>query len=587
MLRQFGVFAAMTLAFAPAFAAPNPADEKLAKLFREYLDAEFDRHPVFATSQGNHDHDDRLDDLSPKARAADAAEAKAWLAKLKEFPATELSDGGRIDLAIWQHALNAQLEQQKLGLDPFEFDPRIFGNYVSDSVFSLLTQSTLPRERNIENAAGRIGYIPIVVAAAMDKSDPKLLSRCPPILVEVAIKRNLGTIAFYEKDIFALAKETAATSPLKKPCDAAVKALKEYQQFLEKDLLPRSKGDWRLGKEAFAKKLILELDAGVTADEVLKQAEAEAFRVEAEMYAVAKQLWSKLFAKKAVPPDDAAGRRETISRVLDELGKDHGPPETIVDDARKTVEKIRTFLREKEILTLPDPDRCKIIEMPEFQRGFSAAYLNPAPPLDPKADSLYAVSPPPADWPEARRTAFQKEYNRAMLQILTIHEAYPGHYVQLEYANRHPSLIRKVFYSGIYAEGWAVYTEQMMLDQGYGDGDFSLRLHQLKFYLRAVVNAILDHKMHCTAMTDDEAFKLLTETGFQTEGEAIGKIARAKQSSCQLSTYFVGRMAFYNLRQKAQRHRGKDFVLGKYHEDVLNQGCISVKYLPQLLGVGK
>ena len=170
-----------------------------------------------------------------------------------------------------------------------------------------------------------------------------------------------------------------------------------------------------------------------------------------------------------------------------------------------------------------------------------------------------------------------------MLQILTIHEAYPGHYVQLEYGNQNPSLIRRVLYSGVYAEGWAVYTEQMMLDQGYGNGDLALRLHQLKFYIRAVLNAILDYRMHCTDMTDKEAMELLMGRGFQTEGEAFGKVQRAKQSQCQLSTYFVGRTAFYNLRNNVQRKMGDKFDLGKFHEKVLNQGTIAVKYLPQLV----
>jgi len=178
-----------------------------------------------------------------------------------------------------------------------------------------------------------------------------------------------------------------------------------------------------------------------------------------------------------------------------------------------------------------------------------------------------------------------QEYNRHMLQVLTIHEAYPGHYVQLEYANRHPSLIRKVYSSGVFAEGWAVYTEQMMLDQGYGEGDLALRLNQLKFYLRAVINAILDHSMHCRNMTDEQAQDLLMHRGFQSEGEALGKIQRAKLSSVQLSTYFVGRMAFYRLRQRVQRQQGNTFQLGKYHEDVLQHGSIPVKYLPELMGL--
>jgi uncharacterized protein (DUF885 family) len=176
-----------------------------------------------------------------------------------------------------------------------------------------------------------------------------------------------------------------------------------------------------------------------------------------------------------------------------------------------------------------------------------------------------------------------REYNSAMLQVLTIHEAYPGHYVQLAYSNRCPSEIRKILSSGTFAEGWAVYTEQMMLDQGYGDGDLSLRLHQLKFYQRAVINAILDNKMHCENMTDEEAMKILVERGFQTEAEAVGKIQRSKQSSTQLSTYFVGRMAFYRLRQDVERKQGDKFVLARFHEDVLNHGTLPVKYLPELV----
>lgn len=179
--------------------------------------------------------------------------------------------------------------------------------------------------------------------------------------------------------------------------------------------------------------------------------------------------------------------------------------------------------------------------------------------------------------------SYLEEYNSHMLQILSIHEGYPGHYVQLEYSNRHPSLIRRVLQSGVFAEGWAVYTEQMMIDQGYGDGNLALRLNQLKFYLRAVINAILDHKMHCSGMTDEQALELLMGRAFQSEGEAVGKIIRSKQSSCQLSTYFVGRMAFYRLRQKVEREMGDKFDLGRFHEAVLAHGTLPVKYLPELV----
>ena len=215
--------------------------------------------------------------------------------------------------------------------------------------------------------------------------------------------------------------------------------------------------------------------------------------------------------------------------MIKAVEKEHGRPEDLTRDARATVERIRRFIREHKILRLPDPDRCQVIEMPEFKRGNSTAYMDAAPPLDAAAESFYAVSPPPKDWDAARVRSLLEEYNRHMLQVLTIHEAYPGHYVQLEYANRNPSLIRRVLGSGVYIEGWAVYCEQMMLDQGYGDGDLALRLMQLKFQLRTVINSILDHKMHCSEMSDEEALSLLVDQGYQSEGEARLKIIRAKQ----------------------------------------------------------
>jgi hypothetical protein len=272
-----------------------------------------------------------------------------------------------------------------------------------------------------------------------------------------------------------------------------------------------------------------------------------------------------------------------VRLVTAAVSKEHGAPETLVSDAQATVGSITDFIRSRDILRLPDPDRCQVIEMPEFRRGNSLAYLDPALPLDPGGISSYAVSPPPADWGQERVQSFLEEYNRHMLQVLSIHEAYPGHYVQLEYSNRCPSLIRRVLQSGVFIEGWAVYTEQMMLDQGYGDGSLQLRLNQLKFYLRAVVNAILDHRMHCTLMTDEEAMQLLTEQAYQSEGEARLKVIRAKQSSTQLSTYFVGRMAHYRLRQEIQRVEGESFELGRFHEAVLDHGSVPMKYLPELV----
>ncbi len=576
MLQRFlSMVAIMALISTSAYAGPE--DDALERFFRAYLDDYAKTHPVEASRLGDYRYADRMNDLSPKARAADHEWNKQALARLeKEIDPKKLARSGQIDFEILAHNLRYSVWLGESSR-PFEEDPRSWNEYLVDSVFSLLTQTTLEKQKAIRAAAARMEFIPRVVADARASLKNPFKTH-----LETAIRQNRGAIAFYEKLIYEITGETPGISVLAKPGKAAAVALKEYQKLLE-SLLPDAKGDWRVGKEKFAKKFEFEMDAGLSADEALKEAEAEADRVRRDMYVIARQLWSKTHPGQPLPPDDEKGRRETIQKVLIELGKDHGTPESLVADARATIGELKKFITEKDILRLPDPDRCDIIEMPEFQRGNSTAYLNPAPPLDPKAKSFYAVSPPPRDWDDRRRTSYFQEYNHAMLKILTIHEGYPGHYVQLEYSNRHPSLIRKVLQSGVFAEGWAVYTEQMMLDQGFGDGDLSLRLHQLKFYLRAVINTILDHKMHCSGMTPEEALKLLLEGGFQAEGEAVAKVVRAKQSSVQLSTYFVGRTAFYRLRQQVEREMGDQFNLGRFHEAVLDHGTLPVKYLPELV----
>jgi uncharacterized protein (DUF885 family) len=556
-----------------------PEDAKLTAFFQNYLDRAFRDEPLMATRLGDHRFDDQLDDLSPSARAAHIDRDRRTLADLpRKVDYHALSRGGQIDFEIFQQHLTRAVWLAE-NFHPFEDDPRIYGDYLTESVYLLLTQSTLPKAKNLANAIARMTHVPRIVATAK-----ATLRTAPRVKVETAIRQTQGAIRFYSEELFTLAGVPKEDGKIGAKAAANVTSLKEYLSFLQEQILARSDESWRIGPERFAKKLSLELDAGMTADEVLAEANTEANRVEREMAVIARQVWATTFPGKPLPPDDVDGRRLMTRRVLEAIGRDHGTPETLVGDVRSTVGSIKAFIRTNDILRLPEPDECRIIEMPEFLRGNSVAYLNPAPPLDARATSEFAVSPPPADWSAARVDTYLREYNRAMIQILTIHEAYPGHYVQLAYSNRNPSLIRKVLSSGTFAEGWAVYTEQMMLDQGYGEGNLALRLNQLKFYLRAVVNAILDHEMHAGAMTDAQARELLEGRAFQTEGEALGKIVRSKQSSCQLSTYFVGRTAFTRLRQRVQRNAGDRFELGKYHEAVLAHGTIPVKYLPELVG---
>ncbi|WP_395745293.1 DUF885 domain-containing protein [Prosthecobacter sp.] len=554
------------------------ADAKLESFFKTYLEKTFELRPLDATMLGDHRFDDKLDDISPTARASWLALARQTLAALPQaVPYAQLSRNSQIDFEILRDDLTRSIWLTE-NTHPFEEDPRTYGSYISDSVYTLLVQSTLPKETNIKNVIARLALIPRIIATARET-----LQAVPHSILDTAILQNRGAISFYEEELFTLAGSTPQLPALQSAAKPVVAALKEYQTFLESDLRKKATDHWRMGKEKFARKLELELDTGRTADEVLADAEAEYDRVQRDMYIIARQLWSRHFPKTPLPPDDAQGRHDTIAQVIRAVSRDHGTPEALITDTRATVARIKTFIREHDILRLPEPDRCQILEMPEFRRGNSVAYLESALPLDPSGPSTYAVSPPPSDWKPERVQTFLEEYNKHMLQVLTIHEAYPGHYVQLEYSTRCPSLIRQVLQSGTFKEGWAVYTEQMMIDQGYGGGDLSLRLNQLKFYLRAVVNSILDHKMHCTAMTDDEAMHLLTHGAFQSEGEAKLKIIRSKQNTAQLSTYFAGRMAFYRLRQQTQREQGEKFDLGRFHEAAIDHGSLPVKFLPELV----
>ena len=552
-------------------------DAKLESFFRGYLEEFLQMRPLAASRLGDHRFDHLLEDLSKESRDEWVQHARTTLRGLpREVNYRELSRDGQINFEIFRQDLRRDIWLAE-NTRPFEEDPRAYNGYINDSVYSLLAQSTLPLATNIANSIARMKFIPEVVAVARETIERPLQPH-----LDTAIRQNRGAIGFFERGLFEFTGETPLNEDLRRGAGPVVEALRQHQGFLE-SLTNRTSDEWRLGKRKFSQKLALVLDAGMDAEEVLADAEAEFERVRNEMYVLARQAWSEYFPDQVLPPDDGEGRRQTIALVLEKVGKEHGEPENLVADARATVDRIKRFIREQDILELPEPDRCEIIEMPEFRRGNAAAYLDSAPPLDFNTASFYAISPPPSDWNEERVRSFLEEYNRHMLQVLTIHEAYPGHYVQLEYSNRTDSLIRQVLRSGGFIEGWAVYTEQMMLDQGYGDRDLALRLSQLKFYLRAVANAILDHKMHCTRLSDEEALEFLTNEAFQSEGEARLKIIRAKQSSVQLSTYFVGRMAHYRLRQQIQRELGNRFDLSRYHEAVLSHGSVPVKFLPELV----
>ena len=567
------------------------ADQRLAVAFKGWLDEYIAMQPFLGTRWGDHRFANKLEDLSPAGREKIVSHTRKTLDSLnKEFDPKQLSPDGRVDLATWKTGLERSVWIEE-NLAPLDTDPRSYNEYTTDSTYLLVTQTTLPKAAVTKACLARIREVPRLLEQARTNLGAKKSSRPPVrVFVETAIRQVPGSIAWYKSGLAEALGQGEGAEEVRREAAALVPLFEGYRQFLEKEVLPRSSDQWKLGPKLFAQKLEYELEADISAAEVLAEAEREFARVESEMAALSRTLWPTFFPGKAQLPDTPEGRRETTRRVIAEVSRDRGTVDTLVKDAKSGAEKLKAFIRKRGLLKLPEPDRCDILEMPEFQRGNSVAYLNNAPPLDFEARSVYAISPPPKDWDARRVESFLDEYNHRMMQILTLHEAYPGHYVQLEYANRNPSLVRRIFASGVYIEGWAVHMEQVMLDEGYGDGDLGLRLLQLKWYLRAVANAILDNNMHSGDWNETQALRFMVDKAFQSEGEALGKVVRSKQSPCQLSTYFVGRTAMHRLRQKVQTAQGDKFALLPYHQAVLEVGAVPVRFLPQLvearLGVG-
>ena len=351
----------------------------------------------------------------------------------------------------------------------------------------------------------------------------------------------------------------------------AVAALKDYGDWLENDLLPRSDGDFRFGKEHFDQRLKFALDSDLSADEILARAEADLKVTQKQMEETALPLYKRWFPGK---PTDGVDGHVIVRAVLDKIADTHPNNDTIVAEARDDLDKATAFVREHKLVIAARHSRSSVIVMPEFQRGQSTAFCDWAGPLDKNGVTFYAISPTPADWSPQRVESQYREDNSAELRDITAHEAMPGHYLQGAHASdvKMPTLVRAMTGSGTFIEGWAVYAEQFMAEAGWG-GD-ETRMEQLKIRLRVAINAILDQKIHAGHMTEDEAKHLMMDTGYQEEGEAAGKWRRAEMSAGQLSTYFVGvqeqiALAHDLQAQDGRRHAGgaRPHAVARLHRD--------------------
>jgi uncharacterized protein (DUF885 family) len=565
---------------ANALAAPG-ANEDFENLAEQFVSDLPTFSPVGSTWIGDHSADSELDEVDASARAALRAAFEAYLDALADIDRDALSRANQVDFELLKAEVSSRLWSLET-LQEWAWNPLYYVNRAGSSIYNLVARDFAPVEERLGNAAIRLEQFPRFLEQARASIEPE---RVPKIHAETAIAQNLGVVSIIENMIVPeMGNLTEATrTRLAAAIETAKDALAYHQTWLEEELLPRATGDFRIGADLFDRKLAFALDSPMSRKDVVARAEAEYESVRNQMYEVAKEIYAADQPYTAFPDSPDEAYKQVIIRAALEKAYAFLPArDGIVAVAEQQLQQATDFVVENNIVTMPD-DPVEIIIMPEFQRGVSLAYLDSPGPLDKGQSTFYAVAPLPADWTEEQVRSFLREYNLYSIQDLTIHEGVPGHYLQLALSNRYPSTLRGVLQSGSMIEGWAVYAERLMIDEGYQDNDPLQRLIMLKWYLRAVTNAIIDAAIHVDGMTRDEAMKLMIEGGFQEEREAAGKWVRAQLTSTQLSTYFVGYQEHVENRLAVEEAWGDEFTLRRFHDQALSYGSPPVKYIRALI----
>jgi len=574
------------------------ASGKFAELSDQFMKDSLALSPSSASQAGYHKHidatsgktielDSLLDDLSLESIAKQRAFYERWRERFRSE--TPLSTLDPQDAADWQ------LIDDQIGLGLLEFDkiqsyrhnPTVPVELIGNALFLPLTQNYAPHDVRVGHVLSRVRQAPRLLNQVKE-----YLSDADPIFISTAVQENDGNIDLIENTV---AQEIPANSPLKAEYDKvappAVAALKDFSHWLQSDLGKRpSRLTWRLGKELYDQKFKLVMETAVTPEEVLADAEQGMASVRAEMLQLALPMHKQMYPGHSDHSDLSTHDRQNliITEVLQKISDDHPRPDQLQQAIEADLEGIKQFIREKKIVSLGSRDNLKVIPTPPFMRGiYSVAGFHSAPPLEPQADAEYWVTPIDPKTAADKVESKLREYNKYTLYWLSIHEALPGHYVQFEHLNNiqpeRRRLLRSLFANGAYVEGWAEYIAQVMMDEGFLNNDPRFRLVMRKIRLRLFANTILDVRMQTMGMTDQQALDLMTKDAFQTQAEAEGKLTRAKLSSTQLPTYYVGLREWLAFREKYQAAAGKNFDMLKFHDLALDQGPLPVPVVEKLM----
>jgi len=557
------------------------ADAAFADLSKRALEGWLQLSPVSATQIGEHRYDGELDDLSAAGRQKGLDFSRKTLGELDAMDVAALSRENQVDAAILRNQLQYDIWTAET-LQSWAWDPQVYNNVAGGALYNLMAREFAPLPERLKSATARMQKIPALLAQARENLDP---ARVPKIHAETVARQNAGILSIVETFIAPNLKDLpeADRQQAEAAIDGLKKAVAEHQAWLDKTLVPNAKGDFRIGQTLYDQKLQFALLSSLSRADIKQRAEGELKRVREAMYGIARTVLKDRPGAPALPDTPTADEQQKAIEAALELAYAERPArDKVVPDAEAALAQATEFVRKHDLVTLPDAP-VEIIEMPEFQRGVAVAYCDSPGPLDKHLKTFYAVSPIPEDWSQQQVDSFLREYNSRMIHLLSIHEGTPGHYLEGWHSAKFPSTLRAVLRSGMFAEGWAVYTEKMMSDAGYLDNDPLFHLVQMKFYLRTIANAILDQGVQVDGWTREQAMDLMVRQTFQQEREAAGKWTRAQLTSAQLPTYFVGVQEHFDLRKAAEAKQGAQFNLKAYHDQVLSYGAPPVRFVRQLM----
>ncbi len=546
--------------------------------FREYyVESLWKISPSSAIYAGYHKYDSLLIIPNDDNKKKTISYYNALMDSLKQFDESKLSDLNKIDLWMMRDNIEASLWYIN-SFKSNEWNPANFN--IAGDFAEILNGKYDNLENRLRVFSKRLENVPAYYEAA------KLQIKTPTIEhTDLAILQNEGSV---EEVFGASLKDSVTNSTLSEVekqqlltgADAAKNAMLDFASFLKekrKTMTPENSRSFRIGRELYEDKFKFDIVSGYSASELYTKAVNRKAELHHEMAALSRTLWPKYFGSASMPTDSL----QLIRKMIDTLSVKHVHRDSFLQSIEQQIPNLVKFISDKDLIYI-DPSKPLVVrKTPAYMEGSGAGASISAPgPYDKNANTYYNVSPLTGYTP-GEAESYLREYNFYILQILNIHEAIPGHYTQLVYSNQSPSIIKSVLGNGAMVEGWAVYTERMMLENGYGNNEPEMWLMYYKWHLRSVCNTILDYSVHVNGMTEQEAMKLLVDGAFQQTAEAAGKWRRVKLSSVQLTSYFNGFSEIYDLREELKK-KG-DFDLKKFHEKFLSYGSAPVKYIKGLM----